>query len=140
MSYWFMSTAVVGGTPGVTVTPITDPAAGDALLKRLLARKELPADDAEASIRWGKTSRFNLIEPEARGQPSVTVIWPDDEDEEEEEEAPPLQYDEVSREVSVIRVENPTDSEQYVMVERIESIIFRGPDGVQHQFNLNHDE
>jgi len=49
-----------------------------------------------------------------------------------------LRYEEVARAVSVVRVTNPSDSEQWVDVERIERIMFRGPDGRRHEFVLNH--
>lgn len=49
-----------------------------------------------------------------------------------------LTYTEVSRVTSVIRVENPDDSFQYVDVERIEEIVFRGEDGIDRKFILNH--
>lgn len=47
-------------------------------------------------------------------------------------------YEEVSRVTSVIRVENPNDSFQYVDVERIEEITFRGEDGNDYKFILDH--
>lgn len=50
----------------------------------------------------------------------------------------PRVYAEVERTVTVVRVENPEDSEQYVDVERIETITFRGPDGQNVKFVLNH--
>jgi hypothetical protein len=55
----------------------------------------------------------------------------------EEEEVPPILYHELTRTVSVVRVENPEDPAQYVDVERIETITFRGPDR-DVQFILNH--
>lgn len=47
-------------------------------------------------------------------------------------------FTEKSRQVSVIRVENPDDSFQYVDVERIERITFTGQDGIDYTFVLNH--
>jgi hypothetical protein len=123
--------------PGAGLTALTDPAAGQALLKRLLAKKQLADSDEVANIRWGKASRFTLIEPEAKKQPSVTVIWPDDDG--EEEEPAPVQWTEISRTEETIRVENPDDAEQYVMVARATSVLFRKEDdGTMHQFNFNY--
>lgn len=47
-----------------------------------------------------------------------------------------LSYNEIDREVQRIFVFNPKDPEQYVVVERIMSIRFRGPDGKIAKFNL----
>lgn len=55
----------------------------------------------------------------------------------EDEEIPPILYHEIAREVSVVRIENPEDPAQYVDVERIERIVFRGPDR-DVEFVLNH--
>jgi hypothetical protein len=55
----------------------------------------------------------------------------------EEEEVPPILYHEVARQVSVVRISNPEDASQYVDVERIERIVFRGPDR-DVEFVLNH--
>lgn len=49
-----------------------------------------------------------------------------------------LVYDETARTTETIRVENPSDSAQYVIVERITSIDFRGPDNRIYRYNLNH--
>lgn len=45
-------------------------------------------------------------------------------------------YSEVSRAVKIVRVTNPDDESQYVDVERITSITFRGPDNIDVIFNL----
>lgn len=91
-----------------------------------------PKDEVnEASYRFGQASRFDVLDqpdPEDTGL-DVVVRQPDDE---------PLLitvYNEVSRQVSEVRVENPDDPEQYVMVQRIESIIFSRDDGHLFQFN-----
>lgn len=102
------------------------------LLKRFVAQRELPRPDQVADLRWGKPADFQDLLRAA----TVTVIWPAD-DNADDEEPPPLQYNEEARATETIRIENPEDSEQYVEVERITSIIFRGPDGRRHQFNLN---
>lgn len=46
-------------------------------------------------------------------------------------------YNEVSRTTNVVRVSNPNDAEDWVDVQRITSITFRGPDDIDIQFNLN---
>jgi len=56
----------------------------------------------------------------------------------EETQDPALVYTEIARAVTTVRVENPSDSSQYVDVERIERIVFRGPDGRKHEYRLDH--
>lgn len=46
-------------------------------------------------------------------------------------------YSEVSRSTKVVRVYNDQDQSQWVDVERIVSITFRGPDDVDVTFDLN---
>lgn len=86
---------------------------------------EVPEQAAE--IRWGKASSFqwSVTNPPAGG--SVTVRLPDDEPEEPVPGPRTLEFDETTRTVQNIRVENPSDSEQYVIVQRINDITFRGP-------------
>lgn len=96
-----------------------------------------PEVEGGACIRWGRASQFD--DTSSIDRPRITFDWPDDEDE-AEEEIITLDYQEVMRAVSEIRVENPEDSEQYVMVERIENITFRGPDGRHHRFILDHSD
>jgi hypothetical protein len=103
-------------------------------------RKPLPGEDGEAFISWGASSRFirpNLSEPlrsdTSLGEGGFKITWPKDE---EEEEKTVRQYSEISRETETIRVENPDDEEQYVMVERINTIDFSSPDGSTVRFIL----
>ena len=122
--------------PFVTVQSDTSPAG-------LATRRRLPGEGTDAFISWGAASRF--LQPEFE-QPyntnqsfSITATFPEDDTEDEEE--PEVQvYDEIRREVSVIRVENPDDAAQFVDVERIEVIDFRGPAGITVRFRLNHDD
>lgn len=88
---------------------------------------EIPEQESE--IRWGKASSFQWSvsnPPATNGGGSVS--FPDgDDDEEPEPESKTLEFDETTRTVEDIRVENPDDSEQYVIVQRINDITFRGP-------------
>lgn len=52
----------------------------------------------------------------------------DPEDDEEPEDPPQFTWTEQSRKTKKIRVENPDDSEQYVIVERIEEMMMTAPD------------
>jgi hypothetical protein len=102
-------------------------------------------EDTEASICAGGPSRFlreNVSEPvRYRDSTSsgIEVIWPDSNDGGTDEPGAII-YQEVSREVSVIRVENPEDAAQYVDVERIEQIDFTNLEtGRLVRFILRHD-
>jgi hypothetical protein len=105
-------------------------------------RRLRPGEDTEASICAGAPSRFlrqDLEEPvKLPERPGIEVIWPDRNDEgANDPEA--IIYQEVRREVSVIRVENPSDAAQYVDVERIEKIDFTNLEtGRLVRFILNH--
>ena len=107
-------------------------------------RQPLPGEEDEAFISWGSASRFispQITQPVTSrtsfGGGGFRVTWPDDKDKNKEKKT--LEYTEIERTVTEVRVENPDDEEQYVMVERIESIDFRGPDGATHRFTLNND-
>lgn len=125
--------------PGVKLPNVFD-AYGDSVLARVLAEKKPPATPEPAEIRWGKAPQFNYVPL----NPTTTVIWPSDPGLQQQnpadpnqQEPPPLQYEEIWRAEQMVRIENPQDSEQYVIVTRITSIIFRGPDNRQHQFNFH---
>lgn len=137
------SSAGIGPTGvGVLVRAPTNTAA-QSVLKRFVALRELPREDEEADIRWGKPGQFTILGQAivVPTQPEVEVIWPDDDsvdDEDADEEPPPIVYDEVSREEEEIRIENPDDSEQYVIVARVTTMLLRRQDDQQLvQFNFN---
>ena len=95
------------------------------VIRRLIARRPGPSD-SEASIRWGGPSRF-----EARAPVFPTVTVNDDDDQDDVNltvNIPVLEFTEDERTEEEVRVENPDDSEQYVIVARATEIIFRGPD------------
>lgn len=90
-------------------------------LERVLAeaKARIPAtDDTEAHFRFGKPATFTP--PEQKTGPTVTTTFPDDG--QDQTDAPPeaviTDYDEIARKEETIRVENPDDAEQYVMVKR----------------------
>lgn len=79
-----------------------------------------------ARVEWleSGTSIFDDPPDDDTPEPLVeTVDWP-----------------EVSRTVSVVRIFNPEDGSQYVDVERIETITFRRDDGVLVRYILNHGD
>lgn len=90
---------------------------------------EIPEQVSE--IRWGKASSFqwSVTAPPPLSE-GTGVRFDPDRDEDEDDPAPTsrtLEFDETARSVENIRVENPSDSEQYVIVQRINDITFRGP-------------
>lgn len=92
----------------------------------------LEVPEQEAEIRWGKPSNFNwsVTTPSGGFNPRETVSGShdDDEDDEGEEIGPKtLEFNETARRVTTVRVENPEDAEQYVIVKRIEDITFDVP-------------
>lgn len=92
-------------------------------VNRLFRRPEPEPDQAPAEIEWGESSEF-IFPP----QINYSWSWPDDdpdEEEEDQEEEPEGErvWSEVARETSNVRVENPNDAAQFVIVERIDTLI-----------------
>jgi hypothetical protein len=120
----------------------TDTSRGSTFLARLLARKPTEDQGAEAHVRWGKASRFVVQMKGERFLPSIQIVnWPDfPKNDEDEDEQPVIDWFEVSRETSDVRVENPDDSDQYVIVQRVEKITFQTPKGELIRLNFNNAE
>jgi len=110
---------------------------GDSVLKRALSKVK-PDEGGDAHFRFGKASRFQQVTPEKQTNPGATVTWPKDNNQDDEpKEVHIIEYDEVSRCWETIRVENPDDSEQYVMVRNTLRVVFVGrDDGLYRAFNL----
>lgn len=49
------------------------------------------------------------------------------------------QYNELSRNTTVVRIENPDDASQFVDVERIDDILFQGPGNRKVLFHLKNE-
>lgn len=113
----------------------------DEILQRALSARPPVDDSGEADLRWGKKSRFELVDPQQIF--GFRVRYANNGDGQQTEEPPPevnvLDFNEVQRAVEEIRVENPEDSQQYVIVERVAWIIFNGPDGNYWRFNFKYD-
>jgi hypothetical protein len=104
-------------------------------------QRPMPGEDAEAFAKWGGTSRF-ISQPqnpiETFGYGGFTATWPDPPPREPEEPDPPeVTYTEVSRQEHEIRVENPEDKEQYIMVKKIKTIKMKRNDGVIVEWTFN---
>ncbi|RVD13022.1 MAG: hypothetical protein EOS73_26295 [Mesorhizobium sp.] len=97
---------------------------GADVLKRAL-EKVKPEATGDAHFRFGKPSRFTLTTPEQPTNPGATVTWPPDDPADDPEDGIIIDdFDYVDRSVEKIRVENPDDAEQYVIVERILKVMF----------------
>lgn len=97
---------------------------GDGVLKRALSKVK-PDEGGEAHVRWGKASRFTLTTPEQPTNPGVTVNWPPEDPADDPNDGIVIDdFDYIDRAVEKIRVENPDDSEQYVIIERILKVMF----------------
>lgn len=111
---------------------------GDSVLKRALSKVK-PDEGGEAHFRFGKASRFQAVTPDKQTNPGATVTWPPDDSNKDDEpkEIHIIEYDEVFRHTETLRVENPDDSEQYVMVKNDLRIVFVGrDDGLYRGFNF----
>ncbi|TIM16288.1 MAG: hypothetical protein E5Y67_03590 [Mesorhizobium sp.] len=108
------------------------------MLKRALAKVLAEDNSGDADFRWGKPSRFTLTTPEQKTNPGSSVTWPTDGNQDDEpKEIHIIEFDEVSRCWETIRVENPDDPEQYVMVRNITRVVFLGrDDGLYRAFNF----
>lgn len=101
------------------------------LRDRTPAPVEVPEEEAE--IRWGKPSSFqwSTTNPPSGTGGGGVVVRPNPDDE-EEPGAPVTKtviFDEIaaSTETEDVRVENPEDSEQYVIEQRCLSVPFLAP-------------
>ncbi|RWH86457.1 MAG: hypothetical protein EOR77_21655 [Mesorhizobium sp.] len=124
---------------GATLELISRTGAGERVLKRALAKVPVEDNSGDADFRWGKPSRFTLTEPEQRTNPGSTVTWPpDDAVEDPEDGIVVIDYDYVDRAVTIIRVENPEEPENWVEIEQDDKILFRRrTDGVYIRLNFD---
>ncbi|NEI52723.1 hypothetical protein GR217_34455 [Rhizobium leguminosarum] len=116
--------------------------AGASFLARLLARKPSEDKDAEAHVRWGKASSFVVQMRGRQFLPTISIVnWPEfPKDKDDDKEQPVKDWFEISRETSDVRVENPDDSDQYVIVQRVEKITFQTPEGELIRLNFKNEE
>jgi hypothetical protein len=116
----------------------------DQALERLRA---VPGESFEAELCWGEApSNF----PGTSDDPSsgFSTSQPDDEDEPAEpgpagDLAWTEEWEKNKRNTEKIRVENPDDAEQYVMVERLKVLYMRAPsqapfNGRRHKFTFKY--
>jgi hypothetical protein len=133
-----LSTITIKKPRFASLEKITRQSAAEAILQRALARVK-PEGDGEAHFRFGKAARFEQATQQSG--PSIRVEYPDDTGQIDDPEIVVLDFDEIDREEETIRVENLSDSEQYVMVKRCKRILFQGrADGIYRRFNFKYDD
>lgn len=99
-----------------------------------------PGASGDAVLTWGRESQFQFSDPPAAPENAIYVnLPPIDTSDPNATDGPDLGliFTETARQTSTVRVFNPQDSADYVDVERIERISFRGPDGLIRTFVLN---
>ena len=100
----------------------------EALVERLVARRRAPGEDAVAEGCAGAPSNF--IKPPT-SRTTITVSWPDTP---AEEQAPEAEiHTAIWWDLEEVRVENPEDSEQYVITKRIKQARYQRPNGTEYQ-------
>jgi hypothetical protein len=99
-------------------------------------RQALEESDDDSEIIWGRPSEYGSAnqtnEEDRRG---FRLLDPKPTEKPNDQKRQRV-YTEVNRTTETVRVTNPTDSSQYVDVQRIKSIVFRGPDGGDVRFDL----
>ncbi|AEH88205.1 hypothetical protein [Mesorhizobium opportunistum] len=99
--------------------------AGQDVLNRALAKVPKEDNSGDADFRFGKASRFTLTTPDQKTNPGMTVTWPPDDPSNDPKDGIVIDdFDYVDRSVEKIKVVNPDDAEQYVIVERILKVMF----------------
>lgn len=99
-----------------------------------------PGASGAAVLTVGRESRFQFSDPPAAPETAIYVGLPAIDTPGAGDTTGPalgLVFAETKRQTSTVRVTNPQDSEDWVDVERIERISFRGPDGLIRTFVLN---
>lgn len=98
---------------------------GTDVLNRILAKVPAKDTSGDADFRFGKASRFTLTTPDQKTNPGMTVTWPPDDPADDPKDGIVIDdFDYVDRSVEKIKVVNPDDDEQYVIVERILKVMF----------------
>lgn len=118
----------------VTIEKIVRPFVYDSpLSKQAVARRTNTTPDDDATLTWGNTQAFNFKQLGI----NIEIVNDDNPNEDEPvagEAEKYYDFQEFSRETEDVRVENPSDAEQYVIVQRITEIVFRGPpEGPHHE-------
>lgn len=119
----------------------------DSVLAEFIERAENlrpPEDDGEADIRWGKPSKFDVVDRGANAVSGIDYVLGGGGGSPEDPVPPEAEievYTEVQKGVSDHRIENPDDAEQYVIVRRRAWSVFqRASDGTFFRFDYNNED
>ena len=102
-------------------------------LQKVIDNRPPRDDESQAELRWGKSANFTQVDPPENTNPRVTsVTFPDDtnEDDGDNSNFPLLDASEVYRKSENVRVENPDDSEQYIITKRAVFSILQLPGNI----------
>lgn len=94
---------------------------------------EPPPVEPEAFIRWGGPSAFSY-DDSFRDIANGGVRFDTDDDPDED---PELVYSETGRSTTDVRVENPDDPDQFVIVQKVQSMSLSGPGGRKIKFQFS---
>lgn len=92
-----------------------------------------PLDLPEAFIEWGKSSEFSTD----TFRSDAGSVGFNTKDDDEEPERVRYSFSEEGRTFRDIRVENPQDPDQYIILRQATSIAFGGPEGAQFTLHLS---
>jgi hypothetical protein len=100
-------------------------------------RKALEESTDDSELIWGQPSEYgNDTQTPEEDRRGFRIVNPAPKKDPEDTRQPTRVYNEVERTTDTVRVYNPTNNAQYVDVQRIKTITFRGPDGVDSRFVL----
>lgn len=107
--------------------------APERVLQDKLSRVPPENQDADAYIRWGQSGSDPTFQPRI-----ITITpWPNDPTDPTDPTKKIYTYNEIAREEVEVKVVNPDDDQQYVMVKRLKTVTFSSPDGIDRKFVLN---
>jgi hypothetical protein len=100
-------------------------ARADALLQHFVEQRPAENLDAVANIRWGKQSTWGFLEGGGWGTITTIVIYPTFPG--EGDDVPIEWLDQIAVDTEDVRIENPDDSEQYVIDQRMTPFVMAEP-------------
>ena len=130
-----------GSTSRFALEPVIRPFESPRILAARARRKALEESTDDSEIVWGQPSSYGSSdgtkEEDRRQFRIISSKTPNPNDPNDKPPVTERVYDEVERQVQVIRVRSNVNNNHYVDVARILSIVFKGPDGVHVRFNCN---
>lgn len=102
-------------------------------VQQLIESRPIKPDDATAYMRFGKAGAFatekDLQEGFSAGleNPGGNIDWNDNDKDKTKARPKTHTFEEISRTTSTIKVVNPQNAKHFVFVERVDSVVFKGP-------------